>query len=178
MSAAPILSHPVSVTDPPGAEIVVEADPAVRQALTDAYHLLGVDRLVAHVTVTPGPGASLRVEGRVEADIAQPCVVTLEPVKQHIDETFVLRFVRDNPRSPKPGEEVFVDIGAMDPPEVITGQMIDVGSLVEEHFALAIDPYPRAPGAVLPEAAHHADGGADSPFAALAALAEKGRAKK
>jgi uncharacterized metal-binding protein YceD (DUF177 family) len=166
------------VADPPGAEIVIEANEAQRQTLAETYGLVGVGQFVAHATVKPGSGSSLTVEGRVEADIVQACVVTLEPVPQHIDEAFSLRFVRDHPRPQRAGEEIFVDVGEADPPEVVTGSTIDVGALAEEHFALAIDPYPRAPGAALPEEARDGEGAADSPFAGLAALAGKGGGKK
>ena len=61
-----------------------------------------------------------------------------------------------------------IDPEAPDPPEVMDGTTIDIGALVEEIFVLAIDPYPRAPGAELP-----ANGGVEpgsegeSPFAVL-----------
>src|SRR3546814_20303410 len=40
-----------------------------------------------------------------------------------------------------------VDIEAQDPPEPIFGDAIDVGEAVVQQFALALDPYPRAPWA-------------------------------
>lgn len=36
-----------------------------------------------------------------------------------------------------------------DAPETFSGDFIDVGALAEEFFGLAIDPYPRKPGAEL-----------------------------
>jgi uncharacterized metal-binding protein YceD (DUF177 family) len=111
------------------------------------------------------------VEGHVVADIVQTCVVSLVPLDAHIDESFSIRFVRDRSQIPAPGAEVVLDPDAPDPPELIDGPTIDVGALVEEHFVLAIDPYPRAPGAQLPaELAGEPDQAADSPFAALAKL--------
>ena len=70
-----------------------------------------------------------------------------------------------------PGEVIRVartSADAPDPPEVMDDTTVDVGALAEEMFVLAIDPYPRAPGAELP-----ADGGDqpqsedESPFAVL-----------
>jgi len=43
---------------------------------------------------------------------------------------------------------------------------------VLEHFALGIDPYPRAPGAALPPEVADPDASADSPFAVLAGLSK------
>ena len=52
-------------------------------------------------------------------------------------------------------------------PKLFSGDTIDVGALAEEYFGLAIDPYPRAPGA----SAAVADN-ADRPGSAFAKLAE------
>ena len=46
--------------------------------------------------------------------------------------------------------------------------MLDLGEAAAEQLALALDPYPRAPGAALPEIADEAE--AHRPFAALASL--------
>jgi hypothetical protein len=102
-------------------------------------------------------------------------------VAQHIDEPFSLRFVRqaDAPPPLKAGAEVVIDPAAPDPPEVLEGQTIDFRAIGEETFALAIDPYPRAPGASLPPGfAEPTDRNADSPFAVLAGLASKPPGKR
>ncbi len=97
---------------------------------------------------------------------------------QHIDEPMSLRFVPqgapDAPKPPKPGAEVVIPAEGPEPPEVLAGPSIDIGALVEEAFVLAIDPYPHAPGAVLPaEAIEEDEVGKQSPFAVLADLAAK-----
>jgi hypothetical protein len=45
---------------------------------------------------------------------------------------------------------------------------VDMGEALAQQLSLALDPYPRAPGAELP--AEATDGGAHGPFAALAKL--------
>ena len=56
-----------------------------------------------------------------------------------------------------------------DPPEPIEGGQIDLGRLATDALFLAIDPYPRKPGAVFePEVV--ADDPEDHPFAALKVL--------
>jgi uncharacterized metal-binding protein YceD (DUF177 family) len=174
VSGAPILSRPVSVAEPPAAPVAVVANEAERAALAAAYDLIAVKGLSATVEVSPAPGGGIIVEGHVIADIVQTCVVSLVPVDQHIDETFSVRFVRDPGKLPKVSVEVVVEPDAPDPPELLEGPTVDVGELAEEYFVLAIDPYPRAPGAALPaDVADNDDGPADSPFAALAKLAER-----
>jgi uncharacterized metal-binding protein YceD (DUF177 family) len=109
----------------------------------------------------------------VVAEIVQPCVVSLEPVPQHIDEAFSVRFVppgsAELPAAPRPHEEVVIDAAAPDPPEELHGAAVDLGAVVEEAFVLAIDPYPRAPDAMLPETEAGGER-AESPFAVLGRL--------
>jgi uncharacterized metal-binding protein YceD (DUF177 family) len=131
--------------------------------------------LTAEVKLLPVGKAGILAEGRIMADLVQTCVVSLVPVDQTIDETFSVKFLRqrsaDRVPPPKAGEEIRIDAEAIDPPEIVTGSVLDLGPVIVEHFALAIDPYPRAPDAVLPpEAADPGGPDEDSPFAALAAL--------
>ena len=177
MSASSILSRPVSATEPPAAAIEIVASEAERAALAAAYDLVAVNAFAATVRVEPA-GKGVTVEGRVVADIVQTCVVSLVPVDQHIDETFSVRFTRDAPPPPKPGTEIVIDTDAPDPPEPLDGPTVDVAALAEEYFVLAIDPYPRAPGASIPaEFAGDPDAAPDSPFAGLADLIRPPNAK-
>lgn len=170
-----ILSLPVDVMHLPADAVTLAATDAERAALAEAYDLVAVDKLAAEATLTHGPRGSVLVEGRVVADITQTCVVSLVPVPAHIDEPFFFRFVRpgDVP-DPRPGSEVVIETDAPDPPEILDGPTIDVGALAEETFVLAMDPYPRAPGAALPEATPDDDQTKDSPFAVLAKLKKPG----
>lgn len=179
MSETSILSHPVSVAELPSAPVEFTARPGEREALASAYDLVSVKSLAASVVLEQAPGGGIAVDGRVVADIVQTCVVSLVPVESHIDETFSLRFVRDASRLPRPGPEMVVDPDAPDPPELIEGPTLDVGALAEEYFALAIDPYPRAPGATLPaELATDSNAEPESPFAVLASLAKSPNPKR
>ena len=173
MSGAFVLSHPVGIADLPSAPVEIVARPAEREALAAAYDLVAVDSLAATVSLAPAPGGGVMVEGHVVADIVQTCVVSLVPVSEHIDETFSVLFVRDPGRLHKPGAEIVVDPAAPDPPELLEGPTLDVGGLAEEYFALAINPYPRAPDAALPADIAVGEGAEkQSPFAILAALAK------
>lgn len=171
MSEAAILSCSVSAQELPSAPVEISADAAARNALAAANDLVSVDSLHASVELSRAPGGAIVVSGRIIADIVQTCVVSLVPVPAHIDEDFTVRFIAGVRSGAEPALELVLDPAAPDPPEVLTGPAIDVGALVEEHFVLAIDPYPRAPGAVLPGAVHDdAPANGDSPFAALAGL--------
>ena len=175
MKQAPLLSRPLEIgaISDDGRQERVVASPAERAAIATEHKLLSVDRLEADLDIRRPGGSLIVIDGRLRANVVHTCVVSLDPAPQAIDETFHLSFAlagsREAPAEPKPGAEVLVD-PETDQPEVITGTSIDLGAAVLEHFSLALDPYPRAPGAALPPEASDADGGPESPFAALAAL--------
>ncbi len=173
MNQHAILSHRYDTADLPaaGAEVTIAAGPAERTALAEAYDLLAVDGFTATVTLTRTDGARVAVAGRVVVDIVQACVVSLEPVAQHIDKSFQIDFVPAESAERQAAREVAIDPNAPDPPEVMEGTTVDVGALAEEMFVLAIDPYPRAPGAEMP-----ADGSDEAEFAGRIALCGAARA--
>ena len=120
----------------------------------------------------------VEVSGELEARIEQPCVVTLEPVEQEIRETFRFTFLPERSPLAKPpsglDREIVLDPEGEDPPELFSGDTIDIWSMAFEVLSLAIDPFPRAPGAELPDPveATSANQSSDpnSPFAALRTL--------
>ncbi|TIT43708.1 MAG: DUF177 domain-containing protein, partial [Mesorhizobium sp.] len=69
-----------------GLPVVIEADPAQRAALAEAHGLLSVEAYRAELLVASWKRNGVKVSGRVEADITQACIVTLDPVQAHIDE--------------------------------------------------------------------------------------------
>jgi uncharacterized metal-binding protein YceD (DUF177 family) len=147
-----------------GMDLDVQASETERAALARRFELLELPALSAEVSVRPGMGGVWTVSGRLRAEVVQACVVTLEPVPQSIDETFDLRFAAgaagssDDPDAPEPLE----------------GDTIDVGAIVADHLSLALDPFPRAPGATYEPAPEPPDA-KPNPFAALEQL--KGRLK-
>ncbi|MBZ0229956.1 MAG: DUF177 domain-containing protein [Bauldia sp.] len=180
MNDAPHLSRNVNVAAIPSAgraETIVATD-AELTAIASAFGLVAVGALSAELKIERPAADVVVVDGRVRASIVQNCVVSLVPVAQEIDEPIHLRFVdaasAKAPAPPRPGAEVMIAAESMDLPETWSGPAIDVGAVVLEHFALAIDPYPRAPGATLAdEADESASAVEESPFAVLAGLTAK-----
>ena len=153
----------------------IEADAGARAAIAAEYGLVSVNSFVADLEVRRQANGIVVVEGQVRAEIVQNCVVSLEPVAQMIDEPILIRYVSADdaaaPKPARPGAEIQVDPDA-DPPDVLSGRMIDLASVALEHMALAIDPYPRAPGAELPPGSEESqEEGRESPFSVLAKLA-------
>lgn len=152
-------------------EIEIEADEAERAALARRFGLTGLDRLRATATLR-GNEESFLLEGRLEAAAIQACVVTGEPCPAEIDEPFRLRFLPE-PKLAGGEEEIELDGDELDT-VFHDGAAIDVGEAVAESLFLALDPYPRAPGAeaALREAGIGGEAEAGA-FAALAGLRDK-----
>ncbi len=128
-----------------------------------------VDRLEADLMLRPASGGRLLVEGSATATVWRTCVVTLDDFPEDVATAISATFVEPE-RLPKPtGREIERSLDDEDPPEPLVDGAVDIHALVVEFVALALEPYPRKPGAVLPEDAA-GDAGPESPFAALAAL--------
>jgi uncharacterized metal-binding protein YceD (DUF177 family) len=143
-----------------------------RQALAPLAGVNAVASADASLDLTPMRGARVHVTGRVTARVGQTCVVTLEPMESDIDEAIDLIYA---PPEQIPALADLVDDAAgvdaeiPDPPEPIVDGMIDLGRLATDALLLAIDPYPRKPGAVFELPATPPDP-EDHPFAALKSL--------
>lgn len=136
-----------------GLPVVQQADDKQRQALAVDHGLLSVESYRTELLVTPWKRHGVKVSGRVEADITQACIVTLEPVAAHIDEAVEGLFLPEDSKLGRlgfeGGGEIQLDAEGPDSPETFSGETVDVGALAEQFFALAIDPYPRKQGVSL-----------------------------
>ncbi len=133
----------------------LRARPEECAALAARYRIPGVTRLEAFLTLSPENGGTMRLRGRLVADVVQECVVSLGPVPQTVDAALDLRIL-------PPGTPA-TDDDPDSPDEIETfGDAIDLGEVVAEQLALALDPYPRAPDAAIPP---ELDGGTLEPEA-------------
>ena len=146
----------------------IEADEAERAALARRFGLVAIARLAAGFQVWRDAG-DVRATGRVAGEVTQSCSVTGEPLAAAIDEAVALRFVAAADES----AEVELDASALDTLP-IEGGAVDLGEAAAETLLLALDPFPRAPGAeeALKQAGVLSEGEI-GPFGALAALKEK-----
>jgi uncharacterized metal-binding protein YceD (DUF177 family) len=151
-----------------------EADAAALAALAADLGLVNLRALALQGEITPAGRDEMVLTARLTARADQACVVTLAPVPARIDEAIRRRFVADLPE-PGGDEVEMPEDDSLEPmPEVI-----DLAAIAAEALALALPPYPRAPGAELGSVLHAGAGVApltDSdlkPFAGLAALARK-----
>ena len=130
----------------------ISAAPEEREALARRFDLLSLDRLEAELRLQRLAGGFVRVRGRLGADVVQACVISLEPVASVLERDFTMLY-----GSTESGKSVIVDLET-DEAEPFDGDAIDIGEAVAQQLAMALDPYPRAPGATLAS-----DGGEPSP---------------
>jgi len=111
----------------------------------------------------------LEITGRIEAVVTRICGVSLDPFDELIHEPIALRIVpAGSPNAATGvGNELILDPDESDPPDTVAGEVIDLAAVVTEQLALALDPFPRKPGAVFEAVIEEPP---PSPFAALARL--------
>ena len=91
-------------------------------------------------------GGTVHADGVLRAQVEQECVVTLDSFIQQIEEKFAVQFVPAEREDPDPDPDAVDQIP-------YRGASIDLGEALIEQLALALDPYPRKPGASLPASA-------------------------
>lgn len=182
MSDTPEFSKILVVDDvPPNGTVVrFEVSEAERAALATRFDIVALHSFKGSVGVKPWRRHGLVLEGRIEADLVQACIASLEEIDAHIDHKFVMHFLplnmieRDVATTAK--AEIIVDVQNDDPPEAIENGKIDLGEAMSEQLAIAIDPYPRKPGAAFEGEALTAAEVVEikpNPFAALEKLKKK-----
>ncbi len=178
----PVLTRSIEVDDVEDGEVgLVEVTEAERATIARLLDLVALDRLAfAYRLKREGEGRT-GLTGTLSATATQTCVVTLEPVPSTLEvpvsvEFWPLRLLRQLEAKAqleaKPDEPACH--GMVDWPEPVRDGTIDLGPVIYESFATALDPYPRKEGA---DFAWHEEPSAQSPakkapgpFAALGKL--------
>ena len=161
-------------------EVAIAPSEAQRAAIA---HWLGVERLdalKARIVLSRAGADEYAYSGSFEADVVQACVVTLEPVPSHLSGEILRKFKvlpRVSPRRRKPPAEppspasavIDLSVADDDTPELLDQPVLDLAGPLLEELSLALDPYPRAPGASF-EVPPEPDAAAENPFAVLEKL--------
>jgi uncharacterized metal-binding protein YceD (DUF177 family) len=148
-------SRKLAIDPWPGAaiEVDVTADAAERAALARRFDLLEVRSLRGRGRLERrDEPIELVLRGWLEAEVVQACVVSLEPVPGKLRAPVERRY---RPEAALAGAGRFQPIGALDlddevevEVEPVVGREIDLGEAFAEELGLALDPYPRAAGAI------------------------------
>jgi uncharacterized metal-binding protein YceD (DUF177 family) len=139
-----------------------------------------ISSLEAKLKIVRENGRVLHITGRFTADIVQNCVVTLEPVKSHLEDDFeswfadpgqAVSFARARHEKQKlQGESERPMLEEYEDPEPVIDGRINIGEVVAQYLSLAIDPYPHAEGVERVGQDDEQKKEADNPFAKLKAL--------
>lgn len=158
----PELHRPVAVDriGPAGLDITVEANATECAALARRMDLPAIRSLSCRYHLAQDTARTLVARGHLVARIVQTCIVSLEDFATTVEERFTVHCVPEGHESEDPDPETPDEITYVD-------GTLDLGEAVAEQLALALDPYPRAPGAELPEIDTDSDA---HQFAALGAL--------
>lgn len=116
-------------------------DAAARGRIVKALDLASLTSFESEITVVPAH-VGWTLSGWVRAEAEQVCGITLETLPVSVDERFSVDLVEEADAA----SEVEVTLED-DSPDVIEEGRIDLGQYAVEQFALALDPFPRKPGA-------------------------------
>ncbi|HSA66959.1 MAG TPA: DUF177 domain-containing protein [Methyloceanibacter sp.] len=172
----PPLVRPLRVDElKEGEERVMEVNRAEREAVAALLDLRALDRLTFAFRLRRRGQGRLALQGNLAAAVTQTCVVSLEPVESALDVPVEVEFwpvpmIDDLAASP----DEAASHGTLDWPEPIEGGKIDLGPVVYETLATALDPYPKREGVSFEWSEAPSTGAepeqAESPFAALKRL--------
>lgn len=148
----------------------LEPDAEQRASIAKTLRLQGLPSLTADVMVKPWLDG-VEITGRFHALVEQICGVSLDPFEQPVEGDIEVRAVpAGSPHAAgAEGGELELDPDALDAPDVLGSDAVDVAGYVVEHLALELDPFPRKPGATFDYEQPEPD---SSPFAALRKLTE------
>lgn len=159
---APEFSRPIDIDRVGNTEVThdIVATPEECAALAQRFNLLGIAKLEARIRLRRARGGSiLRLAAAVVADATQACVVTLEPVAAHVETEFTVLYGEGGAG----GEGIEIDPDSEATLEPWPEGRLDLGEAVAQEFALALEPYPRAPGVALDAAWTAGEDPADAP---------------
>ncbi|OSQ48667.1 YceD family protein [Thalassospira alkalitolerans] len=163
-------------------KISIEANEKERVALAERFELVAINSLTAELTITTAGNGEVTLRGPLHADIVQRCVTTLEPVPELVDDEVEVLFSphiseEDLPSNPDDLDDLSEEelMALLDQPEPLVDGKIDVGEVVSQYLAVAMNPYPRTDGAEMPDEAGAKDEVEErpNPFAKLAGLKEQ-----
>lgn len=146
------------------------AGPAECALIAGRLGVPGVRRLEGEVTLKVSK-TEIHAAGVLGAALTRQCVASLEEMTETVEDAFDVVFARAAPPvSQAPDREPDREKAEADDweaPEVHEGDVFDLGEFLTQQLALAMDPFPRKPGAAS-LAERYGEDKPVSPFADLA----------
>jgi uncharacterized metal-binding protein YceD (DUF177 family) len=157
-----------------GASGEIAATKAEMGAIARMLDLMALEGLTFLYRLHHGGGGRLHLTGRLHADVTQTCVVSLDPVEANLDVPVEAEFWPASLIDELEGStEEPGNLGLLDWPEAVVDGRIDLGPVIYETLATALEPYPKREGVSFDWSqgpSEEAGSAKSGPFAALAAL--------
>ncbi len=170
------LHRPFDIVSLPdgGRGIEIVASDAERDAIARRLGLLALGAFAVRGRLDPlRRGRTAIFVARMTAAVTQECIVSGDPVEAAVDEQIHVRLMTEDEAEAR--AELDLDVDEEDV-ETAEAGIADLGDISVQYLAIALDPYPRAPGAeapVLPEDDDAEDNIPSNPFAILKKLKDK-----
>lgn len=168
---------PVATVADKGIQARVEASTEERIAIAKLLDLIALDELSFDYTLSKQNGERFVLDGLVQARVTQSCVLSLDPIESMPSIPINAQFWPEADLAEAADSDGAVQVDPEDDgPEPIVDGQIDIGHFAYEHFAAALDPYPKKSEATFDwsDARAGSNGeGMDGPFAALKSLKEQ-----
>lgn len=136
-------------------------------ALSKRFDVETLAHVDTQLTVSPH-ALGHHIKGQVSAALQQTCVVTGQPLNNTVEAEIDFLAISDGTDLDL---ESIEEAYRVEEADTVDPSSFDVGELAAQYLSLAIDPFPRAPGAQLDTAL--AGDRRDNPFSVLAQLKNK-----
>ena len=165
LDVAPVLAGPPL-------EVAVEAAEEECDAIAQRLKIVAVSALSALVQAQKWKQGGVEISGTLNAAVTQTCVVSLEDFETLIEAPLEAFYLPEEQLSDQGDDDELFE-AEDEVIEALTSTVIDLGELVVQHLALALDPHPRKPGIIFEQAEN--DDSPDTrknPFSALKGLVD------
>ncbi len=162
-----------------GQTLHLAANARERRDLSVRIEVPGLLKFEADFSASRQAPGIYQVKGKVQAEMVQTCVRTLEPIKTSVDEAFSITLMAKRIYADYLEE---VEEGEIEDIEMLTDEEVNLGEIAVQYLSLFVDPYPAGEGppeekdlghkATLQSEDSHIE--ATSPFAILKKLDKKG----
>lgn len=154
----------------------VEATAQERGQLAELFSIESLESFTFDYKLQPVGTDRAHLSGEIRAELTQLCILTLDPVRERVDETVSLACwpLKQIGREDVAAAQTDPQGLSADPPAPIVNGRINIGALAGEILASAINPYPRKEGVEFAwDDPRHEGGAGFGPFAELAKLKAK-----
>jgi hypothetical protein len=149
-----------------------EASPEERARIAVWAGIAAIDSFTAAIRLTKQSATRFSVHADLVAAVEQTCVVTLVPVRSRLEVPIHRELLLTHTARPLKNIELGEAAGDDEVPDEIDSLHYNLAEPLLEEFALALDPYPRAPGVEFAAPAED-DAKPESPFAVLRNLGKQ-----